>query len=108
ENLTLNANELKDGVCGFFVESQTVTVLPPVGAQNPVAVLNAPLIVGGCQNLKLESTSYGYGALKYSWKHIDDSEHQFSWDVAYLLGNLSDTTTTAEIPAHLLQTGIYK
>src|SRR5690606_18790661 len=70
-----------------------------------VAVLNAPALLGGCQNLTLESASYGFGTLKHSWKHIE-GEHQFSWDVQYLLGNLSDTTTSVEIPTILLNPGI--
>src|SRR5690606_19050349 len=38
DTLTVKANILKNAECYAFVEPQTITILPPVGASRPVAV----------------------------------------------------------------------
>src|SRR5690606_19161140 len=93
DTLSLKLNVLKDGICGYFVEDQKITILAPVEAQTPVAVLNGPSLLGDCQNLTLESASYGYGTLKYKWELVNN-DLGYSVEIGNLLSSLSDTTTS--------------
>jgi hypothetical protein len=88
ENLNkLKSNVIKDSVCGFFIESQPIKIFPPIEAQQPpVAIINAPSIVGSCQDLILESASYGCGLLKYKWKYVN--EFSVEMKIGDLLGKL--------------------
>ena len=70
-------------------------------------MINAPTILGLCQDLILESSSYAYGSLKYQWEHLNDGEHEYCLDIEYLLGNLSETTSSVTIPAILIEPGNY-
>src|SRR5690606_1778529 len=106
DTLTLKPNVLSESVCGLFIESQQITILPPVEAQTLVAVINAPSLLGECQDLIVESASYGYGELKYTWEYIDvDESNQYDLEIATLLSSLSDTTSSATIPAIYIEPG---
>src|SRR5690606_2566148 len=108
DTLTLNANVLKDGYCGYFIGDETITILARIEAQEPVAVLNSPNLLGICHDLVLESASYRYGPLKYKWEYFEPaSVSQYSLNIEYLLGNLSDTTTSVTIPANYIETGVF-
>src|SRR5690606_24640810 len=76
----------------------------PIEAQAPVAVLNAPPLLGDCQNLILESASYGYGPLKYKWE-LMNNDLEYSHEIGNILNNLSDTTTSVTIPANYIEPG---
>src|SRR5690606_9804823 len=101
-------NVFKDSLCKLFVNSQKITILPPIEAQHPpVAVINAPMLFGECQNLTLESASYGFGSLKYKWEHLIDTRYQYSEKIANLLNNLSNTTTSVTISSDYFENGKY-
>src|SRR5690606_27209948 len=71
DTLTFKPNVLKDSMCGLFI-NETITILAPIGIQVPVAVLNGPSLLGECQDLILESASYGYGYLNYKWELVNN------------------------------------
>src|SRR5690606_14518833 len=105
DTLTFKPNVLKDAECGQFVQAETITILPPIGVQEPVAVINAPPIFGKCNDLTLESASYGYGPLKHYWEHVNEPPNQYSTGIATLLSNLSDTTTSVTISSSYMDIG---
>jgi hypothetical protein len=94
------------GPCNTYIDSQTLKIETPEGVGIPMAQISVPQQLGTCQNLVLASTSYGYKDLDHKWIHINESNHQFSLEIAELLENNSNTTI--EIPAQIIPFGTLK
>ena len=80
KNNTLRVRADRDpcGLGDMNTLSTTVTLLPPLRAQGPIAIAAVPQRVGGCSNLEADaSASVGVRPLQYRWTVLSNNNKTF-------------------------------